>query len=299
MTACAAVVVLPWMAHGVYLSGYGLYPSTLLAFPVDWRVPRPLVIDEARFILGHSRSTTDHWGELRGSWDWFEPWRRYLPASVKRHLLLAGLAFSGLFLGRLHRPPRRAWLFFLPLAAGLAWWFFTAPNPRFAGALFAVRAAGVGAFCFRGDVRRFRIRSDLALAAVFFAVLAVPSYEAVNDEAYCEPPSWPHATRTTESGLEVRTPGEGIQCWKIPLPCTPYFRPNLALRVAGDPSQGFLLEKTVTLADLEEGAIPLGFEVSPDLGINLVSGWRRLAGPAKNPRTTGDPRRCRTTTGRT
>ena len=39
-----------WMLRGVVLSGYPLYPSTLLAAPVDWAVPYETVVAEGKLI---------------------------------------------------------------------------------------------------------------------------------------------------------------------------------------------------------------------------------------------------------
>src|SRR3970282_253738 len=37
--AMSGVLMGTWLARGVVLSGYPLYPATALGFPVDWRVP--------------------------------------------------------------------------------------------------------------------------------------------------------------------------------------------------------------------------------------------------------------------
>ena len=39
-TLAALVLCLPWLARGIIRSGYPLFPSTALAAPVAWRVPK-------------------------------------------------------------------------------------------------------------------------------------------------------------------------------------------------------------------------------------------------------------------
>jgi hypothetical protein len=52
---------------------------------------------------------------------------------------------------------------------------------------------------------------------------------------------------TTRSGLLLRVPAEGAQCWGMQLPCTPYPQDNLRLRRKGDIAGGFVLDGPVTV----------------------------------------------------
>jgi hypothetical protein len=47
----------------------------------------------------------------------------------------------------------------------------------------------------------------------------------------------------TGSGLTIYTPAAGGGCWDAPLPCTPYFRPQLRLR-GKSLSEGFYLDES-------------------------------------------------------
>ncbi|MGC8605238.1 MAG: hypothetical protein ACP5VS_16345 [Desulfomonilaceae bacterium] len=50
------------------------------------------------------------------------------------------------------------------------------------------------------------------------------------------------------SGLIVYTPAQGDQCWDSPVPSTPYFNPNLRLRVAGKIESGFTVNEKPDVA---------------------------------------------------
>jgi len=53
--------------------------------------------------------------------------------------------------------------------------------------------------------------------------------------------------RITGSGLTIYTPAQGDECWDAPLPCTPYFRPQLRLR-GKSLSEGFYLDESTVRA---------------------------------------------------
>ncbi|MFC1453217.1 hypothetical protein ACFLSJ_07750, partial [Verrucomicrobiota bacterium] len=130
-------------------------------------------------------------------------------------------------------------LFLAIPAGGLAFCLLTAPDPRFAGSAFWVLAVGA----MTGLVMSLERTSALWLAGAFSVVVF---FQNVNPIAFFHTWNDPGPARTvemktmtTESGLEVLVPIEGDQSWDAALPSTPYFRPDLALRVEGDLSRGF------------------------------------------------------------
>jgi hypothetical protein len=80
------------------------------------------------------------------------------------------------------------------------------------------------------------------------------------------PPQIAYRSAATASGLVVHVPESGDQCWSIPLPCAPYFRPDLHLR---EPTQ--LSAGMAVTASLMPRAV--GFVATPDIGVQEVSGW--------------------------
>ena len=247
----ALLLAVPWAARGIVTTGHLLYPlpATRVA-TASWAVPRSLVeLDRAR-IENWARNPgpkPDHSVPFR---EWAPPWVRRnvrllafppTPIGVYGPLLL--LSTLVLALRRIRKEDR------LPLlvptgisAAGLAFWFVTAPDPRFAAGLLygvtvpplaaALRSAGLP------DWSRRR-RAALASAGVALALLAVGAGEALRWEKrpspwqglVCPPPSPSTKVRTrrTSSGDEILTPVAGDRCWNAPLPCTPFFRPSLVV----------------------------------------------------------------------
>jgi len=55
-------------------------------------------------------------------------------------------------------------------------------------------------------------------------------------------PSGDTRTFVTDSGLAIRVPAEGNQCWNAPLPCGPHAVPSLRLRTDNSVGDGFTVQ---------------------------------------------------------
>ncbi len=246
-TGLLAALLAPWLARGVVLSGYPLYPSTAISLPVEWRLDPERVRREARAVTAWARVPgVPAELTLEGPY-WIESWaRRHLRFTLRPSfplpLALAGLgllaaALAG-SLGRESRAGRGAWLL-APVAVAGFFWFQVAPDPRF-GLFVFWAAAGTGAGLAVGAWGPAGAR----VAVVGMLVLAALSgpHQGVRSLPEGGPAAGPHvATRPfeTESGLTLRVPVEGDQCWDAPRPCTPYPRPDLRLRRPGELASGF------------------------------------------------------------
>ena len=137
------------LARGIVLSGYPLYPSTIGATYVDWRVPRAQADIDRTFI------TT--WSRLQATFDvsvpsrpWFRRWTEFTVLTNRPTLvvpLVIALALAPLAASRRRdranagvRPA--AWLvLLLGCAAALVVWFLQAPDARFAWSYVWILAA--------------------------------------------------------------------------------------------------------------------------------------------------------------
>lgn len=261
--ALAGLLALPWLARGAILSGYPLYPTRVLAAPVDWRVPAEQADAEMAWTVLHGRGP-----QPEGRWvvPWLEtmvnPYR--LPRVVSP-LAIATLA-TGIWLGLGARRRRRGgdaagWLLALPTVAALVAWFLTSPHPRFAMFLFWTLAATAVAEAARRWGRRDRVAA-WSLIAVALVAASVPIADrmaraalagnnplgAAADVLISRPgsdgglgpvPEPDLDVYTTRSGLRLTVPREDNRCWAAPPPCTPHPAPNLELRREGDPGAGF------------------------------------------------------------
>ncbi|MFQ5745770.1 MAG: LIC_10190 family membrane protein [Gemmatimonadota bacterium] len=267
-----ALLVGPWLARGAVLSGYPLYPIRAVAVAADWRVPGEQADAELAYIRHSARWVDNEPGE---GWDWVGPWLRTMtnPYRRVRILLPLVLAAAGSLLWLLRagagrgaaRPPTGG-LLLVPTAAGMAFWFVTAPHPRFGYFLFWVAAATVVAELVGRAPRTVpRPGRRIALALLFLGSLPLlddplmqfvrhgrnPARTLVDrmirapgpDRGLHPMPEAELTTFRTESGLRLWTPVSSNHCWDTPaLPCTPHPARNLELRRAGDLRHGFRID---------------------------------------------------------
>jgi hypothetical protein len=264
-----AALGLGWAARQGVLSGYPLFPLTIVRLPVDWRMP-PASVDELdRWIRSWSRSHGGDPGDVLGSWAWLGPWlRRELTTyDVLVPLLLLVAAVLALLL----RSPtaRRAQAPLLAIVAPsvltLAAWFLVAPDPRFAlGPIWLVPIALAASALPESRSAAVSPRALLGSAAIVVALgvglvhiagkrTFIPI--AARAEAATPPSVVPFRAM---SGLVLRRPVTGSdQCWSVML-CTP--APEATLRLRGATVQsGFRLDaRPCCLIDKRFTSFPQG-----------------------------------------
>jgi hypothetical protein len=136
---CGAMLLIHAL-RGIALSGLPFYPST---FGGVWTLP--YTPDPAR-VMAEANSIYS-WARLPGvspdivlrSWDWLAPWAGALPARfwtlmlISISLLIINLVL--LIFSKRHRSNLKMYALYLPLVFGVAFWFATAPDARFLGAI--------------------------------------------------------------------------------------------------------------------------------------------------------------------
>ncbi|HTD86740.1 MAG TPA: hypothetical protein VK850_09200, partial [Candidatus Binatia bacterium] len=130
-TLIALLIMCPWFARGVILSGYPIYPATFAGVNVDWQVPRAKAEAMKDLISNWGKTHTVH-----GSENWIAFWMKEYSAQPMFTWPLRLFTVSSLILACFLK--RTGWNFrhflvWLPPCAAVAFWFMTAPNPRFAG----------------------------------------------------------------------------------------------------------------------------------------------------------------------
>jgi hypothetical protein len=264
--ACAALI-LPWLARGIVLSGYPLYPSTLGAVNVSWKM-RPA---DAHQDVAEIKSWAQYEGAPRAGndWSWLGGWLRknfttareafYLPIA----LVVIAVAVSLLSRKKLGVD---TWILLAALMIAAVIWFWMAPSVRFGLFLFWAMAAIAVASMFSPTSVRYAL---ILVIGVSLLILFDPVctwmrtphmglFAAMQRTLLIAPdarnglgmmPKVEMIERSTDSGLRLWVPVTGDQCWDAPLPCTPYFNPDLRLRIPGDIESGFVIDKPARLRD--------------------------------------------------
>jgi hypothetical protein len=240
------LVLGPWMLRGIILSGFPLFPATLLPVDLDWAFP----VDAARAGVERIKAWARIPGmppeSVLGSWNWFGTWFVH---ACKNQVLVFTAPLLALCVGsclavfswtrRKRRPILPVWPLLLVPVVGLAHWFVSAPDPRFQGAQLWVLAAMVLASAGH-RLTPWLSRGLLVLAALLLlGVVRDPVRFVWNWHDPTPARRVDMESRKTLSGLRVLVPREGDQAWDSDLPSTPYFNPRLRLRVTGDMSKGF------------------------------------------------------------
>ena len=238
------LILLPWVMRGMVLSGCPAYPSRFgCVTGLQWTVPSSLADNEARWIRSWSRQPHLRPEVVLSSWDWLKPWiKRYfsnMPIRLLIGLQLLGTIFllASLLRRRPLRYPKDS--FVLPLLisiGGIAFWFVTAPDPRFGyGYLLSfvllVLCFGLTEIGFSRLDGKWRA---VVFAGVLLALFARAGTEITPSIRTGHLTGWPQIPEVrlvhmeTTEGVRIYAPAEGDQCWAAPLPCTP--NPDLKLR---------------------------------------------------------------------
>jgi hypothetical protein len=246
-----------WCLQSILLSGAPFYPATIGYLPVKWAVPIEQAINEAEYVYGFARKPDQmEWRSALETWHWIVPWidRLFIVMWVVLPLTITVLTCTITFaLCRYYNRGLQLseWAIVLPSAVGAIYWFFLAPDMRFAHAIFFTLPVGAVVLLFSLIRDTITGRRLLLLLCVAFGVVNIPifarfartaPYTSFSLSGWQPAPSIPMEIQTTSSGLPVYTPRTGDQCWDSPLPSTPYFNANLTLIRPGDISSGFTVK---------------------------------------------------------
>lgn len=237
----AIVLIVPWLARGIILSGCPFYPSTFLRFRTDWAVPQKAAEWDRDWIYSWARLPEKEPADVLKNKDWFGPWMQRNGQDPKNIFLLlflaAGLGLAPLSLLAPMKPGRRLVTLLLIAQTLLAaiFWFKVAPEPRFAYAtLLLLGVNGFYAACFALS-QASTIRSSIftfLITAVSVSQILRNEWPLIYHAEKKFPQGFPKAEieyQTTNYGLRVGLPTDE-QSWDSGLVVTPYFNPNLMLR---------------------------------------------------------------------
>jgi hypothetical protein len=247
----ALAVLLPWTIRGAIISGWPLYPIQLAGVHTDWAMPQSALRHEAREVIAWARAPGQPMDRVLADWHWFRPWlARVLTADRRRvvlPLLIALLSCAAVtWHGDNGRRMRLARML-APTALGLVAWFLSAPDPRFAGGLFAIAMAVSGSELIEllaTSAMGKRIADATLIvccagSALLFTWRGVEPWLAGPPKREPIPGLVDTRESVTRSGLVLHTPNVSEHCGIAPLPCTPSPDPSLALRRQGDLGSGF------------------------------------------------------------
>ena len=239
------LLVGPWLARNVVLSGYLIYPLPALdLFSVDWKVPSWYAHMEQNMIanLGQRAAQSPFSAPRQTLLQWLPGWWA-LETSYNRVVLLTAATSPLVTAWRWRRvgTTETGWVVGWAVAwLGVAFWFLTAPDFRFAVAFLLVAGLWPWLAGFSA-LRLAQVRYLPWLLALLWTLqnLRDPLYQLRHQPLSMVPRLvWPALTpvpATVEvpvGSLRVRVPRVGAQCWGAPVPCVHCVEAGLAPRGA-------------------------------------------------------------------
>jgi hypothetical protein len=244
---CIALMCVHFL-RGYILSGTPLYPSTIGAlWSLPWTMLPVNIKGEAVWIYSWARLPGAMPIDVLGNWDWFRPWLANQSA-LARVLFSVGMVLIVLNLLLLFRRPTgpqypRLYSLYIPLAGALFFWFFTAPDFRFLGAIPVLFATLAGLLCwlrldsltmltarFVGLAHKIRQVSRHGFVALVVALICLYFYHPRSMTLrLAEPlPLAEVIQKTTNFGAVIGMPKNGL-CWDSALPCARFVEDGLKL----------------------------------------------------------------------
>jgi hypothetical protein len=230
--------------RGYLLSGLPLFPSTFAgAWRLDWAVPIDLVKFEVNLIYSWGRQPGEMLAnQVLGQWGWISSWLGtisffdQLLFCIATALMLLNLAVGLRSTSRL--VAKEYLILYLPICSTFLFWFLTAPDPRFLGAVPALYF-GLSLWIFSSlYMEKYQIRSVLYrtpykyffwIAALLIGLISLKltGLRSISFDGWIPIPQYSIGVEKTLTNLPVNVSKENGQCWDAPLPCASIFNGNL------------------------------------------------------------------------
>ena len=255
----ALLVVVPFFLRNFFLSGYLVFPFTGIdVFNVDWKVPLELAEQTARDVTVWARTGTvdNRYFDMKLT-EWVPVWIDSENPINKAIIFLIPVSLIGLAINNFMNFDRDRVLIFLTLLLNEAFWFFMAPDVRFAWGIHFILVAWFSfEFYKRIETKKVvRLLSKLRFYIIVLIPLVVLTisfrYFKVRFksggfdfvEVFITPPPIERVRYYSDRhlGHEIRYTTDENRCSDTPIPCTPYFFKGLEMR-SSNLSDGFRLQ---------------------------------------------------------
>jgi len=275
LVSIIGIILGQWLIGNIMLSGYALFPSTFIAFPVAWQTPPDLLTEYMLSTRAWAKTQTVDWEIVLSNSDWFIPW---LKKNIRKFELMIPVTLTTIFLlmtcytilikilskefslksfarqlQGIAPTCEKYWLFFLPQIFSLILWFIIAPNLRYVGASLWVFSIGCN-IIFLHMLHNGNVQYSLKVEHVqyFFVILTtILSIWSVlpqtiilagEDDGFYPTKKVELTSFATNSGLMLYVPcDDKNSCWDAPLLCTSYPQVGLQLREPHNLAKGFVI----------------------------------------------------------
>jgi hypothetical protein len=219
------------------LSGTPFFPSPVGGiWSLSWAVPFGVVNNESQLIYAWARQPgISLISDVPTELGWVAAWLLALPQTIKylfvTSSLLVVLALILHSVSRVSRP-NKVWRLAIPIVAALLFWFFTAPDPRFLGAMVVLYFAW-SLYVFFSPLKSllrqhggstFKVsRAAIHLVVIVGMVTLFVRWSLLNvptAQGWSSLPDSAREIQVNRSGYKAFVPTTDTQCWDSELPCT-------------------------------------------------------------------------------
>jgi hypothetical protein len=240
------LIVAPFITRNYFLSGYLIYPFPAIdIFNVDWKIPLGNALSEKFEIESWAKISTIPTADVihMGVSEWIGPWLHSLNLMYK--LLIAINLFSviSVILMFLKKKYFLLKVQFI-IIFNLIFWFFSAPDPRFAyGFLFVGFSFNLAYFSSLIESERLFKYMPVGIFCFLSMILfqrIMPPVNTLKHPAQWVIPSSFGTVATNEyfADFNYRVPVPGGGCFNVEIPCVPFPLSGVGLR-GKDFTEGF------------------------------------------------------------
>jgi len=271
-------ILLPWLLRNIIISGYLVYPLPQVdLFSFDWKVPQAGPLSEQQWIKSWAIMPFKQANEVLALplKDWLFPWFGRLSALYKT--LVMGMFISPVIIGTgfiMNKLRKEIALFWLVCFIGCMFWFVSAPDVRFAFG-FIIFCAAIPLSLLVGFLKKVQPKKLYGAVLVLIVIIGIVdvilpcirTFQSLGPsrvkEFFWNPETLKKVDLTYKKArnVVVSVPIKGDQCFAAPIPCTPYFNPNLQKRgnslqdgfriaVSDDPNDVFAPSEAVSLGQV-------------------------------------------------
>lgn len=257
MVGMGSFLILMVALRSIVISGYLYYPSAFRLNQLDWAVPKSLAEIDLKAIEAWAKTPTVPYEQVLQSNSWISGWI----SRWKQHFLLPSISIllGGLVLVMaarynlkelLHTAPTK--LFFAVLIL-IAFWGYSAPDPRFAVGLIAVVVALPASWGLSLLSNRRFSKFSVAHLALLLIVGAQFSYIALT-------PTYPYSTLLRKASEQFDSgfvPFEGAPTKSVVL------ETGLVIQIPTDDGGCFRIEMcTIGINSMTEGLVLRGTDIT-------------------------------------
>lgn len=252
--ALGIVIIAPFLARNVVISGYLVYPYPELdLFKVDWKMPEYTLLFDRNEIKAWGWGLNDVYRFNAPITEWFPVWIKKLGSIMQKMFYLnVMMLIPSVVWGIRNGIAKKDWNFLLIISTiicCMALWFLGSPLPRY-GSVFLILLPlfmlGKIIRCIQKDKTLGRGACGVVVICILLCMKSPIDYVSVNEFTELKSPDYDsrEAYETTLGGETIYYPVEGDLIGYYKFPSTPYVARLQLIELRGeDIAEGFRMKE--------------------------------------------------------